>query len=118
MAHIVGNFNSMEMLHMTMERANWEGEQRQAAFRRVLEDARVFKVLLDHYLLITHNPYIKIYDTNIKVTQRLAGHLPLDVTSLEKAKWLFKIETNGLSGFCCGAGLRNGRTSTREQEKV
>ena len=56
MAYLVNNFNSVEFLQMTLDRANWEGEMRQAAFRRVVADAGVFKVLLDHYLLITLNP--------------------------------------------------------------
>ena len=68
--------------------------------------------------MITHDPYIKIYDSNIKVTQRLAGHLALDVTSLEKAKRLFKIKTEGLARFCSGAGLMHSKTSAREQEKL
>ena len=29
----------------------------------------------------------------------MAGHLALDVTSLDKAKRLFKVETEGLAGF-------------------
>ena len=48
----------------------------------------------------------------------MAGHLALDVTSLDKAKRLFQIETDGLAGFSCGAGLMNGMTSAREQEKL
>ena len=103
---------------MALDRANWEGEMRQAAFRRVVADAGVFKVILDHYLLIKHDPYIKIYDSNIKVTQRLAGHLAFDVTSLEKAKRLFRVKTDGLAGFCSGAGPLNGKTSAREHEKL
>ena len=109
-AYILGNFNSMELLGLTRDRAHWEGMQRQATFQRVLEDTKVFKVLLDLYLQLTHDPYIKIYDTTDKVTQKLAGHLALDITSLGKAKRLFRIETDGLAGFSCGAGLMNRRT--------
>ena len=117
-AHILATFNSLELLDLTRERANWEGAMRQAAYRRVLKFAKVFKVILDHYTLITNATCIKIYDINIKVTQKLAGHLALDVTSLEKAKRLFKIETDGLAGFCLAAGLFNGRTTAREHEKL
>ena len=38
-AYLIGNFNSMEFLQMTMDRANYEGEQRQGAFRWVVQDA-------------------------------------------------------------------------------
>ena len=31
-AYILGNFNSMELLGLTRDRAHWEGMQRQAAF--------------------------------------------------------------------------------------
>ena len=118
MAHIVGMFNSMELLNMTTRRANWEGEMRQEAYRRLLEDAQVFKVRLAHHILVTNDPYIKIYDMSFKVTQRLTGYLALDVTSLDKAERLFRIESEGLAGFSCGAGLMNGRTPAPEQEKL
>ena len=52
------------------------------------------------------------------MTQKLAGHLALDITSLDKAKRLFQIETDSLAGFCSAAGLFNRRTSAREEEKL
>ena len=54
----------------------------------------------------------------MKVTQKLAGHLALDITSLDKAKRLFHVEMDGLARFACAAGLFNGRTLAREQEKL
>ena len=93
MAHIVGSFNSMEIINMATRRMNWEGEMRQEAYRRLLEDAQVFKVCLAHHTLVTNDPYIKIYDLSFKVTQRLTGYLALDVTSLEKAERLFRYES-------------------------
>ena len=98
-AYILGNYNSIELMGLTRDRAHYEGVQRQAAFQRVLQDAKVFKVLLDIYQQLTYDPHIKLYDINVKVTQKLAGHLALDITSLDKAKRLFHIETDGLAGF-------------------
>ena len=77
-----------------------------------------YKVCLAHHTLVTNDPYIKIYDLSFKVTQRLTGYLALDVTSLDKAERLFRIESEGLAGFSCRAGLMNGRTPAPEQEKL
>ena len=91
---------------------------RQEAYRRLLEDAQIFKVCLAHHILITNDPYIKIYDLSFKVTQRLTRYLALDVTSLEKAEKLFRYESEGLAGFACRSGLMNGRTPAEEQERL
>ena len=48
----------------------------------------------------------------------MAGYLAHQVRTFAEAKKLYEIETEGLAGFSCGAGLMNGRTSAREQEKL
>ena len=40
------------------------------------------------------------------------------MTSHDKAKRLFKIKTEGLAGFCSGAGLMHPETTASEQEKL
>ena len=77
-AWILGNFNLIVLMGLTRDRAHYEGVPRQAAFQPVLQDAKVFKVLLDLYQQLTHDPHIKLYDINTKVMQKLARHLALD----------------------------------------
>ena len=58
--------------------------------------------------------YIRIYDINIKVSQKLAGHMALNVDTLAKAKKLFEVETDSLAGFACMAGMVNSNINAEE----
>ena len=84
-------------------------------------DTNVFKVLTKTNPYLTkHNKPINIFDNNrnIKVQQRLVGHMALNVTSLAKAKRLFELEADGLAGFTCVAGMMNGNNSAYKMTKL
>ena len=98
----------------------WEDVQRDNTRARIFREAHIFKVQSQTYKQTKTDRYIKIYDINRypKVLQKLAGHMALKVDSLEKAKRLFQVETDGLASMACMAGMVNRTTNTGEMRKL
>ena len=104
---LLAHYSARQFFALGLERLEREDVERQAALNRALMDARVFKVQNSQLTIGGGFRYRKIFDINSQVQQRLLGQLQDNIHSLDTAKQVFDLETNGLAGFALVKGLVN-----------